>query len=67
MVMDPAHEYLTYGMAAGAAGILPKQYVAVQLSRAIAAVRQGKIYLPPPAPGKNFPRPAAATATGPGG
>ena len=66
MVMDQGYEYLTYGLAAGAAGILPKQYVAGQLSRAIAAVRQGKIYLPPPAPGKNSPRPAASTATGPG-
>jgi len=64
MVMDQEHEYLTYGLAAGAAGILPKQYMAGQIVRAIAAIRQGKIYLPPPGPGKNSPRMAAPTATG---
>jgi two-component system, NarL family, invasion response regulator UvrY len=55
MVMDQEQEYLTYGMAAGAAGVLPKQYVGGQMARAITALRQGKIYLPPPAPGKNLP------------
>jgi len=53
MVMDQEHEYLTYGLAAGAAGVLPKQYVAGQIARAITTIRQGKIYLPPL--GKNSP------------
>ena len=66
MVMDQEHEYLTYGLAAGAAGILPKQYVAGQMARAITAVRQGKIYLPPQPPGKNSPPKAAPMAAGPG-
>ncbi|OGR26395.1 MAG: hypothetical protein A2139_13310 [Desulfobacca sp. RBG_16_60_12] len=66
MVMDPESEYLTQGLAAGAAGVLPKQYVAAQIARAITAIRQGKIYLPPQDPGKNFPGIAAPTATGPG-
>ena len=66
MVMDQEREYLTYGLAAGAAGVLPKQYVAGQMARAITAVRQGKIYVPPQAPGKNSPRVAAFTAAGPG-
>ena len=63
-VMDQGHEYLTYGLAAGAAGILPKQYVAGQMARAITAVRQGKIYLPPQPPGKNSPPKAAPMAAG---
>jgi len=67
MVMDQEREYLSRGLAAGAAGVLPKQYVAKEISRAITAVRQGKIYLPPQAPGKNFHRIAASTATGPVG
>jgi len=66
MVMDPENEYLIRGLAAGAAGVLPKQYVGGQIARAITAVRQGKIYLPPHVPGKNPPRMAAPTATGPG-
>ena len=66
MVMDQESEYLTHGLAAGAAGVLPKQYVAGQIARAITAIRQGKIYLPPQAPGKNSPRIAAPTATGAG-
>ena len=65
MVMDQEHEYLTYGLAAGAAGILPKQYVGRQIAGAITAVRQGKIYLPPQAPRKNSPRVAAPTAARP--
>ena len=65
MVMDLEHEYLTYGLAAGAAGILPKQYLAGQMARAITTVRQGKIYVPPQAPGKNSPRWSAYTAEGP--
>jgi DNA-binding NarL/FixJ family response regulator len=66
MVMDQEHEYLPYGLAAGAAGVLPKQYVAAQMARAIAAVRQGKIYVPPQAPGTNSLRLAGPTAAGPG-
>jgi DNA-binding NarL/FixJ family response regulator len=66
MVMDQEHEYLTYGLAAGAAGILPKQYVAGQMARAITAMRQGKIYVPPQAPGKNSPPKVAPMASGPG-
>ena len=65
-VMDMESEYLTCGLAAGAAGVLPKQHVAGQIFRAITAIRQGKIYYPPQAPGKNSPRIAALTATGPG-
>jgi DNA-binding NarL/FixJ family response regulator len=67
MVMDQGREYLIHGLAAGAAGVLPKQYVAGQISRAITAVRQGKIYLPPQARGENSPRIGAPTATGPVG
>jgi DNA-binding NarL/FixJ family response regulator len=66
MVMDQEAEYLTHGLAAGAAGVLPKQYVASQITRAIAAIRQGKIYLPPQAPEKNSAGIAAPMATGPG-
>jgi DNA-binding NarL/FixJ family response regulator len=55
MVMDQESEYLTHGLAAGAAGVLPKQYVAGQISRAITAVRRGEIYLPPQTPGENSP------------
>jgi DNA-binding NarL/FixJ family response regulator len=66
MVMDQGSEYLIHGLAAGASGVLPKQYVAGQMARAITAIRQGKIYLPPPAPGKDSPRMAALTATGDG-
>jgi DNA-binding NarL/FixJ family response regulator len=47
MVMDQEREYLNHELAAGAAGVLPKQYVAGQISGAITTVRQGKIYLPP--------------------
>ena len=66
MVMDQGSEYLSHGLAAGAAGVLPKQYVAGQMARAITAIRQGKIYLPPQASGKNSPRIVALTATGDG-
>ena len=66
MVMDQGNEYLTYGLAAGAAGILPKQYVAGQMARAIRAIRQGQIYLPPQAPEENSPRRGGPMATGPG-
>lgn len=47
MVMDQDEEYLTLGLAAGAAGVLLKQHVAGQIAGAIAAIRQGKIYVPP--------------------
>jgi DNA-binding NarL/FixJ family response regulator len=66
MVMDQESEYLSHGLAAGAAGVLPKQYVAVQMARAIAAIRQGKIYIPPQEWGENSPQQAAPTATGDG-
>jgi len=64
MVMDQEREYLIHGLAAGAAGVLPKQHLAGQISRAINVIRQGNIYLPPQAPGENSPRIAASTATG---
>jgi DNA-binding NarL/FixJ family response regulator len=64
LVMDQEREYFSYGLAAGAAGILPKQYVAGQVSRAISAVRQGKIYLPPQAPGENSYETVAPAAKG---
>jgi DNA-binding NarL/FixJ family response regulator len=64
MVMDQESEYLTHGLAAGAAGVLPKQHVAGQMARAITAIRQGKIYLPPQASGKNSPRMGTSTPTG---
>jgi DNA-binding NarL/FixJ family response regulator len=63
MVMDQEREYLAQGLAAGAAGVLPKQYVAGQITRAIAIIRQGKIYLPPQTPGKKSPEMAAPAAT----
>jgi two-component system invasion response regulator UvrY len=46
-VMDQEPEYLSHGLAAGAEGVLPKQYVAGQIFRAIAVIRQGKVYIPP--------------------
>ncbi len=64
MVMDQESEYVSYGLAAGAAGVLPKQYVAGEIARAITAVRQGKIYLPPRVPGNNSFRMGAATSAG---
>jgi DNA-binding NarL/FixJ family response regulator len=66
MVMDQGHEYVKYGLAAGAAGVLPKQYVAGQMARAISTVRQGNIYLPPQMQGKNSPGAATPMVTGPG-
>jgi len=68
MVMDQEREYLSHGLAAGAVGVLPKQHVAGQIVRAIAAVRQGKIYIPPQAPGtgNSSPPGTGLTATGPG-
>jgi two-component system, NarL family, response regulator DegU len=47
MVMDQEPEYVSHGLAAGAVGVLPKQYLAGHVFRAIAAVRQGNIYIPP--------------------
>jgi DNA-binding NarL/FixJ family response regulator len=55
MTMDQEKEYLCHGLAVGAAGILPKQFVAGQIFGAIAAVRQGKIFLPPQPPKKVVP------------
>lgn len=46
LVMDQEPEYFSHGLAAGAEGVLPKQYVAGHIFRAIAAVRQGKTYIP---------------------
>jgi DNA-binding NarL/FixJ family response regulator len=66
MVLDQGSEYLSHGLAAGAAGVMLKQYVAGQMARAITAIRQGKIYIPPQAPGKNSPRMAGPAATGDG-
>ncbi|MHB9073876.1 MAG: response regulator [Desulfobaccales bacterium] len=47
MVMELEPEYLFQGLATGAAGVLPKQYVAGQIFLAIAAVRRGQVYIPP--------------------
>jgi len=64
MVLDQAREYLVHGLAAGAAGVLPKQHVGGQMARAITALRQGKIYVPPLTLENSVPRPSAPTATG---
>jgi two-component system invasion response regulator UvrY len=64
MVLDQESEYLLHGLAAGAAGVLRKQHVGGQIARAITAVRQGKIYVPPQAPNNDPPRLAPPTATG---
>jgi two-component system, NarL family, invasion response regulator UvrY len=66
MVMDPESEYLIHGLAVGAAGVLPKQHLGGQIAGAITTLRQGKIYVPPQAPGKNSPPKAALMSTGPG-
>ena len=55
-VLDQESEYLHHGLAVGAAGVLQKQHAGIQIAPAISAVRQGKIYLPPQAPGNNFLR-----------
>jgi DNA-binding NarL/FixJ family response regulator len=65
MVMDQDREYLFHGLAAGAVGVLPKQHVAGQIVEAIEAVRQGKIYVPPPAPIHSRPRNIEARNNGP--
>jgi DNA-binding NarL/FixJ family response regulator len=65
MVMDQESEYVVHGLAAGAAGVLPKQYLAGQIAQAITAVRQGKIYLPAQARGRDSRRIAALKSTGP--
>jgi DNA-binding NarL/FixJ family response regulator len=62
-VLDEESEYLSYGLAVGAAGVLQKQHVGGQIVSAITTVRQGKIYLPS-APGKNSPPQAAPMAAG---
>jgi DNA-binding NarL/FixJ family response regulator len=46
MVMDQEPEYLSQGLATGAVGVLPKQYVAGHIFLAIAAVRRGEVYAP---------------------
>lgn len=51
MVLDQEREYLYHGLAAGAEGVLQKQDAAGQIFRAIATIRQGKVYLPPAASG----------------
>jgi DNA-binding NarL/FixJ family response regulator len=56
-VLGQEREYVSHGLAAGAAGVLAKQYVAGQIGGAIATVRQGRIFLPPGAPGDSWPRP----------
>ena len=66
MVMDQEREYLSQGLAAGAVGVLPKQHVAGQIVRAIAAVRQGKIYIPPQTLGNHSPRNPGPKTVGPG-
>lgn len=48
LVMDQEPEYLSQGLATGAAGVLPKQYVAGLIFPAIAAVCRGEVYIPPP-------------------
>jgi two-component system invasion response regulator UvrY len=53
-VLDQENEYLSYGLAAGAAGVLQKQYVGGQIAPAIAAVRQGRFYVPPYTPEKKL-------------
>jgi len=52
MIMDQEEEYLTHASRAGAAGVLLKQYAAVELLRAIRTIRAGKFYLPPQFKGK---------------
>jgi DNA-binding NarL/FixJ family response regulator len=47
MVLDQEPEYLSQGLATGAAGVLPKQYVAKHIFLAIATVRRGEVYIPP--------------------
>ena len=64
MVLDQESEYLDHGLAAGAAGVLRKQYVGGQIAPAISAVRQGKIYVPPQVSGKDSPRNRVSKATG---
>jgi two-component system, NarL family, response regulator DegU len=46
MVMDSEKEYLAYGLATGAEGVLSKQYVAGDIFQAIATIRQGRVYVP---------------------
>jgi DNA-binding NarL/FixJ family response regulator len=62
MTMDQEKEYLCQGLAVGAAGVLPKQHVAGLISRAIAAVREGKFFLPPQPLKKRGSRSPALTA-----
>jgi len=54
MTMHQEEEYLTHASQAGAAGVLIKQYAAVELLRAIRTIRAGKFYLPPQFRGKKI-------------
>jgi DNA-binding NarL/FixJ family response regulator len=61
MVMDQGREYLSHGLASGAEGVLPKQYLAGHIFQAIAAIQQGRVYVPvrgaeslPRQPGSHF-------------
>jgi DNA-binding NarL/FixJ family response regulator len=47
MVMDHEPEYFFHCLATGAEGVLPKQFLTGHIFRAIAAIRQGKTYIPP--------------------
>jgi DNA-binding NarL/FixJ family response regulator len=62
MTLDQEKEYLHYGLAVGAAGVLPKQHLGGLISRAIAAVREGKTFLPPQPLGKSGSCSPALTA-----
>ncbi len=62
MVMGQEPEYFSQGLAAGAEGVLPKQYVAGQIFRAIAVVRQGQVFVPPPISGYSWT--SSKTASG---
>jgi DNA-binding NarL/FixJ family response regulator len=66
LVLDQERQYLIHGLAAGAAGVLPKQFGGGQSARAITTVHQGKIHVPLQVPGKHSPFMAAPTATGTG-
>jgi DNA-binding NarL/FixJ family response regulator len=54
MILDQEPEYFSHGLAAGAEGVLPKQYMAGQIFRAISVVRQGQVYIPPPIVGDSW-------------
>lgn len=64
MVMDQEPEYLYQGLATGAAGVLPKQYVAGHIFLAIAAIRRGEVYIPPRFMGDSQPWVKTVTRNG---